>query len=167
MLLICFHHGHHSQQLDLSSIWISSCSNFGSEAVSCGARPNCGNNRSADFFYRSNLLPHRPAKDAFGYSSHPMKSNKARIKFVRSIVCGRPLKYLPPLQCPAVQVSLDLSDESIESRGVMHPLLCLVRCMDNSTCDRAAAFGSSVSTGNRYFRRGSFDTRSFFHIFCH
>jgi hypothetical protein len=39
-----------------------------------------------DCFYRSNLLPHRSAKDALRYIFHPMKLNRARINFVRGVV---------------------------------------------------------------------------------
>jgi hypothetical protein len=67
-------------------------------------------------------------------------------------MCGRPLKSLLPLQRPAVQATIDLSEESIESRG-SHALALVIRSMSGKLhCDRAVAFGSSMPTGNRQFR---------------
>jgi hypothetical protein len=67
-------------------------------------------------------------------------------------MCGRPLKALLPLQRSAGQATIDLLDESIESRG-SHALAAVIRSMSgNLHCDIAVAFGSSMSTGNRPFR---------------
>lgn len=99
-----------------------------------------------DLFYRSNLQPRRPAKGVFGYSCHPMKSSKARI------CADVHLNLFYHCNTPAAQATIDLSDESIESRG-SHALALVIRSMSGKLhCDRAVAFGSSMPAGNRQFR---------------
>lgn len=82
-------------------------------------------------------------------------------------MCGRPLKSLLPLQRPAGQATIDLSDESIESRG-SHALAAVIRSMSgNLHCDRAVALDQVCRLVIDPFDSDYSDMYSFCHIFCH